>query len=411
MEIYMQNERKDPINTNASSFGDGSFASFEPADPTKTSNTESGDLNIPFITSGPLDTDSAPADPIADASGEATAGKTAAVASDAETKEGAHGFGDGSFATYEGEGARSNPEPWGIGAKAESDPWNIGAKPSSDPWARGEGVKLDPSGATVEDREKESRERAEKKVSTALNVSGWITFFACFPAGFIGLIITVVSFFIGRGSATVPLAVLLAISASSVVIGILINRKSPKKEGTKNIVVGAVISAFLLMMFVSSFGEDSFNLDFFDDPEIDTDAEAEALISSAEEVIGFELPEHDYFYFYDYSVSDKVHKNCDLEYYDLEAEELLGKIKESELFFENIPTPYIGILPDYNRSYEYNFYLIYNADTKEYNKLPAADGDYNMVSILVDYDEDFDGVYVYISKYVSTYRSGFDSDI
>ena len=241
-----------------------------------------------------------------------------------------------------------------------------------------------------------------------LDVLGWITFIASFPIGFIGFIVTIVSFFVGSAGAVILIPVLLLTPVSSIVIGILLNRrKGGRKSGVKNLVIGIATAFFLSVMLLSSMNFEGF--EFEDDVNEKDQAAINEILSEAALIGDVDFSSGEYASLYDATAYGYNYKVLEVDGFE-DALEIYAKAKSNPLFLSTVPNELLGLLHEYDRSGSSDLYLIYNLDTEQYNCYPAVSGEYNMISIVVDYYEESDDLYVQIIEYKLTYIKAAVSD-
>ena len=348
----------------ASSFGEGSFMSYEA--PTESiSNTPQDD------TAGAAD---------ASDTNEVHAAESPTEADIEAIAEGASSFDTESFATYEAR--QSTTASGGISANG-----GIGSN-GGNGGSGGIGTAKQPAGKL-------------------LGTLGWILFFASFPASFISLIIMIVSVIIGGGTGALAIGFLLAVPVASIVVGILLKRKSG--EGTKNIVIGIIAASFIGLMLGSSFGEININMDMYDEDE---DEFVSEFVASVEAKLQLDIPEYDYSYGYSNTVEDNEDYiiSYDLEYYDSTSYEQVIQLCKGKYFTDQLPNTYIGMLPRAERSIDFDYCMIYNVTTGEYNKLPTASGTYRMICVTF-YDWGDETGYLTVTEYNLEYINQFGSNI
>ncbi len=320
----------------ASSFGEGSFMSYEA--PTESISSDSRDG-----TAGAAD---APDTKEGYATESLTEANIEAIA------EGASSFDTESFATYEAR--QSTTASGGISGNG-----GIGSN-------GGNGGNGGSGGIGT----------AKQPAGKLLGTLGWILFFASFPASFISLIVMIVSVIIGGGAGALAIGSLLAVPVASIVVGILLKRKSG--EGTKNIVIGIIAASFIGLMLGSSFGEIDINMGIEDEDE-----SVSEFVASVEAKLQLDIPEYDYSYGYSNTSEDNEDYIIfyDLEYYDSASYEQVIQLCRGKYFTDRLPNTYIGMLPRAERSIDFDYCMIYNVTTGEYNKLPTASGTYRMICV------------------------------
>ena len=235
------------------------------------------------------------------------------------------------------------------------------------------------------------------KEKNALNTASNILFGLSFPALLASFIAMFVHLFTGSGNIVIIFSLALAIA--NVVVGSLL-RKS-KNGGTKNLVLGIIATAFsFMMLIISNMDTDIF--DFVTDFENEYDSVANEYIETAESFLGVDLPEYDDFYETNNGFSY-------VYYYDLQ--DVVAMAEKNSNFLTSVPTTFVGMLPVEERSEYFDYCLIYNLDTREYNKLPRFPCECRMICITVTkyYNDDDEGgeigIYVYDLNYTNYVKS------
>ena len=191
------------------------------------------------------------------------------------------------------------------------------------------------------------------------------------------------------------LAAFAVVPLASIVFGIIANKKGVK--GTKNIVVGIIITILLGLIFVTSFFANLVtNSADYTNPEIDAVA-----ITRAEQILETELLGTTSYYSYDQSeeaLCEDMHYFC---YFDLsdESKQILDEhITDSTRW--TTYTDLAEIAPYTNKYIFSSAILIYNTDTGEYNKLPETDGTYHFISLVYTPDSATLNISEYDVEYV-----------
>ena len=114
---------------------------------------------------------------------------------------------------------------------------------------------------------------------------------------------------------------------------------------------------------------------------------SDAPIIRIEQIVGIDIPEHKAINTQDWTNSvqlasrERIYSSSDV-YFDIaEAEKLEKQIMEDDRWLSALPSDLIGIsstLSDYS---SYDYILIYNTETSEYNSLPQDRGTFRFISI------------------------------
>lgn len=174
----------------------------------------------------------------------------------------------------------------------------------------------------------------------------------------------------------------LPIPIASIVLGIIYKRKGFK--ATKNIVAGSIF-VFLLVIY------GSFTFIFSG-----TYSHDYSYVNQIETTINFELPDSGKINTEDWttgsqSTTDSTHySNVSDVYFTDESEisALDSSIKSSKLWVPSISTSLSSIIPSmysiYSSGTEYDYFMVYNVDLKNYNTVPTTPGKYNFIFLAYD---------------------------
>lgn len=179
----------------------------------------------------------------------------------------------------------------------------------------------------------------------------------------------------------------LPIPISSIIFGFCLKKKGYKYK--KNIIVGVIVSVILCFWgsFTFVYG-DIYSHD--DEP-----------IANAEKLLGIDIPEHlriDTLTFSDKIDSeDRVNVYSDSNiYFDSDAVEEFEKNLDSDTkWISDLPNDMVGITSNYFGSSQNEYYIIYNKDTGEINKLPSINGTYDFISVLYNTESNI----MYLTEY------------
>ncbi len=174
----------------------------------------------------------------------------------------------------------------------------------------------------------------------------------------------------------------LPIPVTSIILGFILKKNAMK--GTKNIVVGGIMTGLVLIY-------SSFSLIFGSMISHDY-----SYVDGIEEVIEFELPDTGKITIQNYTNStstDGTIAKYDSDILFTDTSEITAfenSIKLSSLWTEGIRTQNIGMLST-SASFQkdrFDYFLIYNIDLDTYNELPTSSGFYNIIFIGYNLEDD-----------------------
>ncbi len=151
---------------------------------------------------------------------------------------------------------------------------------------------------------------------------------------------------------------------------------------TKNIVAGIIIFGLLC-----AYG--SFTFIFKD-----VMTENPELYLEAEELTGIDLPEYTSIQTHDWTTGSQnisrgyIFETSTVEMTNVTSESFRSRILRDDRWLKEIPTMLIGITSDYCTHPYYEYALIYNVDTGEYNTLPSESGTYRFINIVFSAERD-----------------------
>ena len=203
---------------------------------------------------------------------------------------------------------------------------------------------------------------SKSKIITILSSA---TFILSFISIFLALS-TAISSLLKGGSMLFPAILFAIIPLASIVIGVIL--LGYHQKGGKNIIAGA-FSLFLISSICFSNGNDLFyGL---------TSKEADSYIESIEALLAIDLPDGDSSY-YEYEDGDKY---ADIYFKKSDLKKLREFVKSYPHFKAEIPTSLMGLVAGNYVHSDAEALLLYNIDTKEFNKAPATPGKYRMLAI------------------------------
>lgn len=158
-----------------------------------------------------------------------------------------------------------------------------------------------------------------------------------------------------------------------------------KKKGysfKKNIVAGIII--FGLLCVYGSFA--------FVFKDITT--ESPELYLEAEELTGIDLPEYTSIRTQDWTTGSQnvsrgyIFETSTIEMTNVSSESFRSRIQRDDRWLKEIPTMLIGITSGYSTHPHYEYTLIYNVNTDEFNTLPEESGTYRFINIVFSAERD-----------------------
>lgn len=183
----------------------------------------------------------------------------------------------------------------------------------------------------------------------------------------------------------------IPIPVASVILGLILKKKNYKYK--KNVIAG-IIMAILLGVY------GSFSFIFTDVYEHDDEP-----IIRIEQTIGIDIPMHKQINTQDWTKGTQsvsrgyIHSTSDIYFEKRAVEEFEKQISTDDRWLSTLPNDLIGISSPFADSGIYDYYLIYNMDTSEYNTLPQNSGTFHFINILynaetkqmriIEYDMDY----------------------
>lgn len=183
----------------------------------------------------------------------------------------------------------------------------------------------------------------------------------------------------------------LPIPVASVVIGFVLKKKNCKYK--KNVIAGIIIAILL-----GVYG--SFSFIFTDVYEHDDEP-----IIKIEQTIGIDIPMHKQINTQDWTKGTQsvsrgyIRSTSDIYLEESAVEEFEKQIAMDDRWLSTLPNDLIGISSPFSDSGSYDYYLIYNMETSEYNALPQSSGTFRFINILynaetkqmriIEYDMDY----------------------
>lgn len=185
--------------------------------------------------------------------------------------------------------------------------------------------------------------------------------------------------------------VLTPIPIASLVLGFIL--KSIGYTYKKNIIVGIIVTVFLCL-----YG--SFSLIF-----ADVYNHSDEPLIRTEQTVGIDIPDHKQINTQDWTKGTQsvrrgyIYSISDVYFDNSAVEEFEEQLKNDDRWLPFVPNDLIGITSPMNDYGIYDYNLIYNVDTTEFNTLPDKGGQYRFINILyrlednqmkiVEYDIDY----------------------
>lgn len=181
------------------------------------------------------------------------------------------------------------------------------------------------------------------------------------------------------------------IPIASIICGFVLKAKGYKYK--KNLIVGIIMTVLLCL-----YG--SFTFIFSDMSD-----HSDKPIAKIEQLTGINIPEHRQINTQDFTKGAQsvsrgyLYYSSDVYFEERSVEVFEKQLAADEKWLETLPNDLIGISAPYFEHSAYDYQLIYNTDTAEYNTLPDTDGTFHFISILyhaksnqmkiIEYDIDY----------------------
>ena len=166
----------------------------------------------------------------------------------------------------------------------------------------------------------------------------------------------------------------LPIPIASIVFGFYLKKNGYKYK--KNIIVGFIMAILLFM-----YG--SFTFIF-----ADMYSHSDEPIINAEQMLSIDIPQHSRINTQDLTMGTQsipreyVFYISDIYFDDTAVEQFEKNISNDTKWISDIPNDMVGITSYFCDIQTSDYYIIYNKDTNEFNKLPSASGTYVFINIL-----------------------------
>lgn len=185
---------------------------------------------------------------------------------------------------------------------------------------------------------------------------------------------------------------LTPVPISSIVFGFVLKSKNYKYK--KNIIVGIIMT--VLLCIYGSFSFIFTNVyDHSDEP-----------IIRAEQTIGIDIPEHKQITTQDWTKGTQsvsrgyIYSTSDIYFDNSAVESFEQHLATEDKWLSSVSNDLIGITSPMNDYGIYDYVLVYNVDTAEYNTLPNNSGKYRFINILYRLEENQMEIVEYDIDYV-----------
>lgn len=170
----------------------------------------------------------------------------------------------------------------------------------------------------------------------------------------------------------------LPVPIASIVYGFYLKKKGYKYK--KNVIVG-----FIMAVLLCIYG--SFTFIF-----TNVYSHSDQPILNAEQMLNIDIPEHSCINTQDWTKGTQsiprgyIYFTSDIYFDDEAVEEFEKNLRSDSKWIDEIPNDLIGITSHFSDYQSGDYYIIYNKNTKEFNKLPNESGTYEFINIMYDVD-------------------------
>lgn len=186
---------------------------------------------------------------------------------------------------------------------------------------------------------------------------------------------------------------LTPIPIASIVFGFILKAKNRKHK--KNIIVGIIMTVILCL-----YG--SFTFVFSDLYDHSPDP-----VIQIEQLIGMDIPEYKQINTQDWTKGSQsvprgyyIHYTSDVYFENGAMKNFESRIIDDDRWLAAVPNDLIGITSPFSDSGFYDYMLIYNADTDEYNTLPQNSGTYTFINVCLGAEQKQMKIVEYEIEYV-----------
>lgn len=168
----------------------------------------------------------------------------------------------------------------------------------------------------------------------------------------------------------------LPIPIASIIVGLHLKKKGVKYK--KNIVVGIVMTIFLCLLGVPSLSSK------------DVYIHDEAPLLVVEEYTQVNIPEAKQINTVEWNQSvagTYVFYDTRVYFEEEKVSEFETLLQEDKRWISEIPTQLVGILSPMGTREGYQYFMIYNIDTEEYNTLPSEKGTYHFIQVFYSIED------------------------
>ena len=168
----------------------------------------------------------------------------------------------------------------------------------------------------------------------------------------------------------------LPIPIASIVFGFYLKKKGYKYK--KNVIVGVIMAVLLCI-----YGSFAFVFS-------DIYSHSDEPILKAEQMMNIDIPQHTHINTQDWTKGTQserrgyIYSISDIYFEDTIVEQFEKNISNDANWISNIPNDMVGITSYFCDVVMSDYYIIYNKDTGEFNKLPSSSGTYVFMNILYD---------------------------
>ena len=166
----------------------------------------------------------------------------------------------------------------------------------------------------------------------------------------------------------------LPIPIASIVFGFYLKKKGYKYK--KNVIVGFIMAAHLCI-----YG--SFTFIF-----ANVYSHSDEPIMTAEQMLNIDIPTHSRINTQDWTKGTQsvprgyIYSTSDIYFDDTAVEQFEKNISNDAKWISDIPNDMVGITSYFCDIQTSDYYIIYNKDTGEFNKLPSSSGTYVFINVL-----------------------------
>ncbi len=171
----------------------------------------------------------------------------------------------------------------------------------------------------------------------------------------------------------------LPIPIASIAFGFYLKKKGYKYK--KNVIVG-----FIMAVLLCIYG--SFTFVF-----ANVYSHSDEPILNAEQTLNIDIPTHSSINTQDWTKGTQsiprgyIYSTSDIYFNDTAVEEFEKNLSSDTKWISNIPNDMVGITSYFCDFRTSDYYIIYNKDTREFNKLPSKSGTYVFINVLYSVED------------------------